>query len=69
MKKRHRKSFVFFVPLALLAGSGCGTPAQPGTPMNSTCRELPTVEECREAANVIEDERLWEPRESGRSFQ
>jgi hypothetical protein len=27
--------------------------AHPGTPMHPTCRELPTVEECREVAQVI----------------
>ena len=28
--------------------------------MSSTCRELPSVEECREGANVIQNERLWD---------
>lgn len=46
--------------VVFLAWSGCGTPVQPGTPMNSTCKELPTVEECREGANAITNERLWD---------
>jgi hypothetical protein len=45
--------------LGLLIWSGCGTPTQPGTPMTSTCRDLPTVEECRAGADAIKDERLW----------
>ena len=43
-----------FLSLALLmiflGGQGC---AHPGTPMHPTCRELPTVEECKEAAQTI----------------
>jgi len=47
--------------LGLLVWSGCVTPAAPpGTPMSSTCTEVPTVEECRAGADVITDERLWD---------
>lgn len=42
--------------------TGCATPnSLTGTPMNTTtCPELPTVEECRTAAGVIEDDCLRE---------
>jgi hypothetical protein len=46
--------------LGLLVGSECATSVSPGTPMSSTCAELPTVEECRAGAEVITDERLWD---------
>jgi hypothetical protein len=45
--------------LGSLALSGCVAPTPPGTPMSSTCAEVPTVEECRAGADVITDERLW----------
>lgn len=43
---------------AVLVSLRCVMPAAvqlPGTPMSQACRELPTVEECRAAAQVITD--------------
>ena len=48
------------IVLGFLVGSGCVTSVPQGTPMSSTCIELPTVEECRAGAEVITDERLWD---------
>lgn len=36
--------------MGLLSWAGC---VHPGTPMHPTCRELPTIEECKAAAQVI----------------
>jgi hypothetical protein len=44
----------FFLVVALV-GAGC---AHSGTPMHPSCRELPTVEECQAAAQVITHECL-----------
>jgi hypothetical protein len=41
--------------LVLLTGFGC---IHVGTPMNSSCRELPTIEECQTAARVITNDCL-----------
>ena len=50
--------------IALCAAScavGCAAPtALTGTPMSMTCQEVPTVEECRTEAQVIEDDCLRE---------
>jgi hypothetical protein len=50
------------VVTALAVLLACATPRPPGEPMKSTCPatiELPTVEECREAASVITNELLY----------
>lgn len=44
--------------VGLVLGFACATPSQPGTAMHPSCRELPTVEECRAAAAQITDECL-----------
>jgi hypothetical protein len=51
-------SLVYAWSLGLLGLSGCAHPGQTGTPMSSTCREVPTVEECRAVARGITDECL-----------
>lgn len=38
--------------VGLVVGSGC---AHPGTAMQGSCRELPSVEECQAAAGVMTD--------------
>ena len=47
--------WVVLGPVALWGWSGCAHLSQTGTPMHPTCRELPTVEECQAAAQVITD--------------
>src|SRR5689334_2737825 len=44
--------------LALLVWTGCAHFNQTVTPMHSACRELPTIEECQAAAQVITHECL-----------
>ena len=51
---------VLLVGMVLVMGIGCVRSQHPGTPMSSTCLEVPTVEECRATAGAITDERLWD---------
>jgi hypothetical protein len=53
MEARRVRAVFSLVAALLPAWSGCAAVYQPVTPMRSTCRNLPTVEECREAAEVI----------------